>query len=94
MATAMKMTFSPEDAAAYLNISVEELSKRVKRGDLRLHSQGKRKYHLAGEVDVLKSMIIHENNARIEASWESKKAKDSVKKKKIYNYVHYGQFRD
>lgn len=53
------VTFTPEEAAAYLNISVKNLAEHVKRGDIRMHWHKRRKYHLAGEVDMLKSMITN-----------------------------------
>lgn len=87
-----KLTLTPEEAAAYLNISVEKLAEYVKIGSIRTYWHKKQKYHLAGEIDMLKSMISNTQSAQTrlkEKIAENKKDKIS---KCHDNYC--SQFRD
>lgn len=52
-----KTTYTPEEAAKFLDISMTQLKQLVQRKHLTMHSSGRKRFFLAGEVEAVRSNV-------------------------------------
>lgn len=50
-------TYTPEEAAEFLEISMERLEQLTRDGKIRMHKHSRRLYYLGGELDSARSVL-------------------------------------
>jgi excisionase family DNA binding protein len=52
-----KSTYTPDEAAAFLGISVDKLAQLTAEGEIRSHCYRKRVFYLGGDLDVARCAL-------------------------------------